>query len=247
MERYLTGYHVLEEYLKGKNVSGILYISKKNRRNLFIEEAARNKGLKVQYSTDSEIARMIKGAEHRGVLLITHSPGDREPLSLNDALSEMPPDKSLVLVLDEITDPHNFGAILRSADQFAADLVVYQERRNARETDTVARTSAGAVEYVKKACVPNISRALEELKERGYWIYGADMAGESLYTLKFSGKVALVLGSEGKGLRKLVREKCDILAAIPTYGRIDSLNVSVATGVMLYEVRKQLEISMPQS
>lgn len=144
-----------------------------------------------------------------------------------------------MLVLDGIMDPQNLGAILRSADQFATDMVVIPSRHSAQETQTVAKVSAGASAYVPLAVVPNIPSALELLKENGFWIFGADMEGQTTDTIDFGGKVCLVLGSEGTGLRRLVRERCDFLARIPAAGHVDSFNVSVAAGILLFEARRQ--------
>ncbi|MDR3139110.1 MAG: 23S rRNA (guanosine(2251)-2'-O)-methyltransferase RlmB, partial [Treponema sp.] len=143
------------------------------------------------------------------------------------------------LILDEITDPHNYGAILRSCDQFGADLVISRNRRGAKHAGVIAQTSAGAVSWVPAAETPNLPRAVEDLKAAGFWIYGADMKGEALYTRDLRGRVAVVLGSEGQGVSRLLRERCDAMIAIPAMGRIDSLNVSVAAGIFLYEVIRQ--------
>jgi 23S rRNA (guanosine2251-2'-O)-methyltransferase len=143
------------------------------------------------------------------------------------------------LILDEITDPHNYGAILRSCDQFGVDMVVTRNRRTAKHADIIATTSAGAAAWVPAAEVANLPRAVDELKEAGFWIYGADAAGEAVYAKDLRGRAALVLGGEGTGISRLLREKCDALVAIPTRGRIDSLNVSVAAGILLYEARRQ--------
>ena len=158
---------------------------------------------------------------------------------LRHLLSSLKTSTALVLVLDSITDPQNLGAILRSADQFATDMVVIPSRHSAQETQTVAKVSAGASAYVPLAVVPNIPSALELLKENGFWIFGADIEGETTDKLDLSGKVCLVLGSEGTGMRRLVRERCDLLARIPSSGHVDSFNVSVAAGILLFETRRQ--------
>ncbi|WP_461257400.1 23S rRNA (guanosine(2251)-2'-O)-methyltransferase RlmB, partial [Treponema sp. R80B11-R83G3] len=122
---------------------------------------------------------------------------------------------------------------------FAVDLVVSRNRRNAKQAPIISQTSVGAVSWVAQAETPNLVRAMEDLKEAGFWIYGADMEGVPAYKLDLSGRIALVLGSEGGGISRLLREKCDGMVGIPSSGRIDSLNVSVAAGVLLYEVRRQ--------
>jgi 23S rRNA (guanosine2251-2'-O)-methyltransferase len=142
-------------------------------------------------------------------------------------------------VLDEITDPHNYGAILRSCDQFGADLVITRNRRIAKYAEVVSKTSAGAVSWVPVAETANLVRAVEDLKEGGFWIYGADMAGDVVWEKDLRGRTAIILGGEGTGVTRLLREQCDAMVAIPSCGRIDSLNVSVAAGVLLYEITRQ--------
>ena len=153
------------------------------------------------------------------------------------ALAQRP--AALVVVADGVTDPANLGSITRSADQFAADLVLIPRRRAARVTDTVMRMSAGAAAHVTTVAVANVAAALEQLKAAGCWIYGADLKGEPLDQVRFPARVALVVGAEGGGLHPLVRSRCDHLVRIPTAGRVDSLNVGVAAGILMYEVRRQ--------
>ena len=141
-------------------------------------------------------------------------------------------------MLDGITDPHNLGAILRSADQFGVDLVIIPERRSVQANETVQKVSSGAAQYVKMSVVTNLSREIAYLKENGFWVYGADMSGNSSYEEKFSKRSVIVMGSEGDGISQLVRKNCDYITSIPMQGHIDSLNVSVATGILLYEYRR---------
>ena len=147
----------------------------------------------------------------------------------------------IILVLDEIEDPHNLGAIIRTAEAANVSGIIIPKRRSAGLNSTVAKVAAGAVEYVPVARVSNISAAVDELKSAGFWVYGADMDGQSLYDTDISGKIALVIGSEGHGISRIVREKCDFIISIPMFGQINSLNASVAAGVIVYEaVRKNL-------
>jgi len=151
---------------------------------------------------------------------------------------------SLVVVLDGVEDPHNLGAVLRTADAAGADGVVIPERRAAGITGTVAKASAGASEYLPVAKVTNISRTLEDLKAKGLWIAGLDERGPQSYDrVDYKLDCAVVLGAEGKGLHDLVKRKCDFLVSIPMLGKVPSLNVSVAAGVMLYEVVRQRRIA----
>ncbi len=146
---------------------------------------------------------------------------------------------ALVLILDEITDVQNLGSILRSADQFGVSLVILPERRSAQINPTVIKVSSGAAHYVPVARVVNLNREIEYLKGAGFWVYGATLQGESLPAVTFPKRTVIVMGSEGKGISKMTEELCDHLVTIPTRGHIDSLNVSVATAIMLYEVRRQ--------
>jgi 23S rRNA (guanosine2251-2'-O)-methyltransferase len=146
---------------------------------------------------------------------------------------------ALVLVLDHISDPHNFGAILRSADQFGADLVVLPNARSVKETETVLRSSSGAAVHVAQAIVPNLARAVELLKEEGYWIFAADMEGDPIWDVDFTGKACVIMGAEGKGIGRLLCDLADRTISIPSQGHVDSLNVSVAAGVFLYEAARQ--------
>ena len=160
--------------------------------------------------------------------------GLREHLA---ALAERP--AVLAVVTDGVTDPANLGSIARSADQFAADLVLIPRRRTARVSDTVMRMSAGAAAHVATVTVANVAAALAQLRAFGCWIYGADLKGEPIDLVRFPPRVALVVGAEGGGLHTLVRSRCDHLVRIPTAGQVDSLNVGVAAGILMYEVRRQ--------
>lgn len=167
----------------------------------------------------------------------------RDAAEQNGAGNEAAPQKrTTVLLLDSITDVHNIGAILRSCDQFGVSLVVLPQNRSAGDisnNETIARTSAGAAAWVPVSVVPNLVRAAQKLKSTGFWIYGADAGGGRIDKIDFAQKSALVMGSEGKGISRLLRETCDALVSIPTCGKIDSLNVSVAAGVLLYELHRR--------
>jgi len=159
---------------------------------------------------------------------------------LDDVISAKRSEHSLIVVLDGVEDPHNLGAILRTADAAAADGVVIPERRAAGITGTVAKSSSGASEYLPVAKVTNIARTLEDLKAKGLWIVGLDERGKQRYDeVDYKMDCAIALGAEGKGLHDLVAKKCDFLVSIPMLGKVPSLNVSVAAGVVLYEVVRQ--------
>ena len=155
------------------------------------------------------------------------------------ALAEERNEKPFIIVLDEIEDPHNLGAIIRTAECAGAHGVIIPKRRSAALSFAVSKASAGAVEYVPVARVTNIANTLDKLKERGVWVYGADMNGTPYNSCRFDGAVALVIGNEGKGIGRLVREKCDEIVSLPMKGRINSLNASVAAGVLMYAVSSE--------
>ena len=147
-----------------------------------------------------------------------------------------------VVILDRVTDPHNVGAIIRSCDQFGASLVIIPEHNSANDiagNEVISRTSAGASAWVSVAIVNNLVRAAEQLKEAGFWIYGADAGGDTCGKIEFAKKTAIIMGSEGSGISQLLEKQCDSIVSIPTCGKIDSLNVSVAAGVLLYELYRR--------
>ncbi|MDR0540171.1 MAG: 23S rRNA (guanosine(2251)-2'-O)-methyltransferase RlmB [Spirochaetaceae bacterium] len=239
---YLTGFHAIEERIKSGKRTGALLVAKTGPRGRNVTELAQKNGIALQRTGQHELDARAPG--NRGVALEVDEPVRPDFADLEGFLAALDAEAgALVIVLDEITDPHNYGAILRCADQFGADLVVSRSRRSAKNADIIGRTSAGAASWVPQAEETNLPRALEQLKQAGFWVYGADMAGESLYGKELSGKTALVLGGES-GLSRLLKASCDALLSIPSYGKIDSLNVSVAAGVFLYEIRKQRALRM---
>lgn len=141
-----------------------------------------------------------------------------------------------VVILDSVTDPHNVGAIIRSCDQFGVTLVILPEKRGAKDSEVISRASAGAASWVPVAVVTNLVRAVQSLKDVGFWVYGADAGGTPAPTTKFSDKTAIVMGSEGSGISRLLSQQCDTIVSIPTCGKLDSLNVSVAAGILIYEI-----------
>jgi 23S rRNA (guanosine2251-2'-O)-methyltransferase len=216
----------------------------KERHDLRLQrviEECRRISIPVRFLPRVELDRMAGTAAHQGVVAVTSA---KQYTDLDDVLAAKRGKFSLVIVLDGVEDPHNLGAILRTADAAGADGVVIPERRAAGITGTVAKTSAGASEYLPVAKVTNISRTLEELKSKGLWIAGLDERGPQTYDkVDYKMDCAMVLGAEGKGLHDLVKRKCDFLVSIPMLGKVPSLNVSVAAGVMLYEVARQRRIA----
>ena len=239
MSERVFGFHSIEEVLRRGVAGGTLFLSRDSARIRQLRDFAESRGVQVAELDEAELSRLCGSDAHRGALLVLERTPASLQTDLRHHLQSLSTEKALVLVLDGITDPQNLGAILRSADQFRADLVIVPSRRSAQETQTVSRISSGASAYVRLAVVPNIRNALELLKEKGFWIYGADIEGESTDRLDLSGSVCLVMGSEGTGMRRLVREKCDFLLRIPAAGHVDSFNVSVAAGILQFEIRRQ--------
>ena len=202
--------------------------------------------LPIERRTDAELDKLTASLpeylqNHRGIILIDERPQEQAPKLSADALlaSLATREKAFVVVLDSITDPHNTGAIIRSADQFAVDAVVLPERRSAGDFQTVSKISAGAAAWVPLLYTANLVRTVEEFKRNGFWVFGADAQGDPLPHTKFPDKTVLIMGSEGSGISRLLKVSCDSFTAIPTSGKLDSLNVSVAAGILMYEVRRQ--------
>ncbi|SET73192.1 23S rRNA (guanosine2251-2'-O)-methyltransferase [Natronincola peptidivorans] len=200
---------------------------------------AKDKGIVVQHVERQKLNEIAESNNHQGVIALVAAYKYSE---LEDIL-EIPKKKGeapFLLILDEIMDPHNLGSIMRTADAVGVHGIIIPKRRSVGLTATVAKTSAGAIEYVPVAKVSNIAQTIEKLKEQGVWIAGADMGGESDYfDADLKGAMGLVIGSEGKGISRLVKEKCDYLVKIPMVGKVASLNASVAAATLMYEIFRQ--------
>ncbi len=231
----ISGFHGIEERIR-RSSRGIqaLLVAKTGPRVKDIIKLAEHAHIPIQYVNEETINTYKP--DNKGILLLLDEGEAASKVDFYSWINAVQNKPYLVLILDHIEDPHNFGAILRSSDIFAVDLVVIPNKRNARATDTVFKVSAGAASYVPVSEVANIRDALLRLKDAGFWIYGADMNGVPLVKTQFAQRTALVMGSEGAGLAPLIKKSCDELISIPQYGHIDSLNVSVAAGIMLYEI-----------
>jgi 23S rRNA (guanosine2251-2'-O)-methyltransferase len=198
----------------------------------------REKGVVVKEVDKKKLDYLCGEGNHQGVAAYVAA---HEYASVDDIFNaaQAKNEKPFMIVCDEIEDPHNLGAIIRSADAAGAHGVIIPKRRNAGLSYAVGKASAGAIEYVPVARVANLPSLLEELKQRGVWVYGADMDGQSWRQTDFSGGVALVIGSEGRGLGRLVKEKCDVIVSLPMKGHVNSLNASVAAGILMFEVAEQ--------
>jgi 23S rRNA (guanosine2251-2'-O)-methyltransferase len=235
---WLTGFHAVEEALAAGRALDRIVIARgrHGERVEAVVQLARSKSVPVRFEDRVQIDRLAGTREHQGIAALAAA---KPALELEDLLAAKTP-QGLLVLLDGIEDPHNLGAIVRTALAAGAHGVVIPERRAVGLTDTVERASAGALAHLPVARVKNLVRAMEEMKEAGYWLIGLDERAEKKYTeADFSGQVGIVLGSEGEGLHELTRKRCDFLVSIPTSGPVRALNVSVAAGVVLFEVVRQ--------
>ena len=237
--RLIEGRNPVIEALRSDAQIDTILISKDSQGSLNkIIELAIAKNVRIKDVDKATLDRLSENKRHQGVIAEAM---EYEYKEIDDILDyakgrdEIP----LVIILDEITDVHNLGAIIRSAECLGAHGVIIPKRRAAQVNGVVAKSSAGAVEYLPVVRVTNISNTIEELKKKGLWIYGADMDGENISCEKFDAPMALVIGSEGSGIGRLVKEKCDNLVKIPMKGTVGSLNASCAASIIIYEVIKQ--------
>lgn len=236
----IYGVHAVEEALASRG-RGFEYVAmasgRKDKRLEKIAELCRTAGVPVRTIPRDQLTRLARTGGHQGVVAIT---AEKQYGDLDDVFKNKRARYSFLLVLDGVEDPHNLGAIIRTAEGAGADGVVIPERRATGVTATVVKTSAGASEYLPIAKVTNISRAIEEIKSRNVWTVGLDERGAQLYDqVDYNMDCAIILGAEGHGLHQHVREKCDYLVSIPMRGKVRSLNVSVAAAVVMYEVARQ--------
>jgi len=233
---FIYGIHPITEALRADSVSEVWVSTRRDRRLERLLDTAQRAGATVRRVDMSELDRLARGGGHQGVVARVTSLAERSVSELvRDA--DGPP---LLLVVDGVEDPQNFGALIRTAEAAGSDGVIYQTRRASPTSAAAMKASAGAMAHVALAPVVNISRAIVELKSLGVWSVGLEAGGHRTYhDLDFNQPTALVVGAEGTGLRRLVRERCDWLVSIPMQGEVSSLNVSVAAGVVLYEALRQ--------
>ena len=236
--RSLVGFHAVTARLRHRPDSiRSIFIAAARRDARTRELVARAEAARCAVHTvdDERLAKLAGNTNHQGVVAIVDAAYPH--VTLDDVLEDVN-EPALLLVLDGVTDPHNLGACLRNADAFGAHAVVVPKDRAAGITATVAKAASGAADTVPLITVTNLARTLRDLKAKGVWILGADKGGESLFDADLSGPVAWVLGAEGAGLRRLTRETCDRIVGIPLLGSVESLNVSVASGICLYATRR---------
>ena len=238
----LTGIHAVKEALEAQRPIDRITIAK-GRQDTRIEEIvqlARKNSVPVRFEDRNQLDRLANSKDHQGVVALAAA---RAAVTLDDILTKANQARGqigLIILLDGIEDPHNLGAIIRTALAAGAYGVVIPERRAAGLTDTVARTSAGALAHLPVVKVTNLARAMEALKEAGYWLVGLDERADKTYTeVDYTSPVGIVLGGEGQGLHELTRKRCDFVVSLPTTGPVRSLNASVAAGIVLFEAVRQ--------
>lgn len=230
---------VLEAFRSGKTIDKLFVLDGcKDGPVQSITREARKQDTIINFVAKERLDQMSETGKHQGVIAYVAAYEYAEVEDLLKAAEEKGEPPFLIL-LDGIEDPHNLGAILRTANLAGAHGLIIPKHRAAGLTATVARTSAGAINYTPVAKVTNLSVTMEELKKRGLWFVCADMGGEVMYRMNLKGPIGLVVGNEGSGVSRLVKEKCDMIASIPMKGDIDSLNASVAAGVLAYEIVRQ--------
>lgn len=239
-ENYIEGRNaVLEAYRSGKTIDKLFVLDGcQDGPVKSITREARKHDSIINYVSKERLDQMSETGKHQGVIAVSAAYSYAE---VEDIL-QIARDKGeapFVFILDGIEDPHNLGAIIRTANLAGAHGVIIPKRRAVGLTPTVAKTSAGAINYTPVAKVTNISNTIKELKDQGMWFVCADMGGTEMYDLNLTGSIGLVIGNEGDGVSKLVKENCDMVASIPMKGDIDSLNASVAAGVLAYEIVRQ--------
>lgn len=242
-ECVVSGRNAVRELLTGERDVDKLYVSSGDREGSIklLVALAVEKKIPVIEVEKSKLDAMTGGARHQGIVAMA---AEHAYSSVDEILAyaEEKGEKPFVIILDGVEDPHNLGAIIRSAECLGAHGVIIPKRRAVGLTPTVAKSAAGATEYVRVAKVTNIASAIDDLKERGLWIYAADMGGDDYCKTDLTGAVAVVLGSEGAGISRLVKEKCDFTISIRLHGRVNSMNVSCAAAVIFAEVARQREI-----
>ena len=240
IENYIEGRNpVIEAFRSGKVIDKLYILDGCNDGPIMtIKREAKKKDTFIKYVSRERLDMMSETGMHQGVIAYTAA---YEYSELEDifALAESKGEPPFVYILDNIEDPHNLGAIIRTANLSGAHGVIIPKSRAVGLTSTVARTSAGALNYTPVVRVTNITKTIEELKKKGMWFVCADVGGTDMYDLNLTGPIGLVIGNEGDGVSKLVKEQCDMIASIPMKGDIDSLNASVATGVLAYEIVRQ--------
>ena len=230
---------VIEAFRSGKTIDKVFILDGCQDGPIqTVKREAKKHDCIVQFVKKERLDQLSETGHHQGVIAYAAAYNYAEVEDIL-ALAREKNEPPFIFLLDKIEDPHNLGAIIRTAEAAGAHGVIIPKRRSASLSFTVAKTSAGAVEFMHVARVTNIPQTIDELKKRGVWVYCADMDGEPFYKSNLKGAIALVIGSEGNGVGRLVKEKCDVTLSMPMKGKINSLNASVAAGILMYEVSRQ--------
>lgn len=246
-QEWIAGKHSILEALRAGRTINKIWVAEGAQKHLTgpIMAEAKKQGIVIQFVDKRKLDQMVPDVQHQGVVAQA-APYAYVGVEVMLAKAAEKGEAPFLLILDEIEDPHNLGSILRTAECTGAHGVIIPKRRSAAVTATVSKTSAGAVEYVPVARVTNLAQCIEELKEAGVWVVGTDVdTKDEIYGHGgnvLSGPVAIVIGNENKGMGRLIREKCDVLLKLPMTGRLNSLNASVAAGVVMYEVLRRRRI-----
>ena len=237
---FIAGRNAVIEALKANPNADTLFVEKGQSGGSLskIISLAKQAGCPIKEVAAQKLDGMAAGTPHQGVVL-TLSAAEYAEVSDILARAEEKGEKPFVIIADEVEDPHNLGALIRTAETAGAHGVIIPKRRGVGLTAAVFKTSAGAASHLPVARVANLASTVEELKEQGLWVYGCDMEGENWCEVNFEGGVALIVGSEGRGMSRLLKEKCDVMVSLPMQGEISSLNASVAGGIIMYEVARQ--------
>lgn len=230
---------VLEAIKSGRSIDSVL-IATGGRNGSIVQITAlcRKKDITVKEVSSSKLDEMSAGANHQGVIALCAAK-DFSDIEDIFALAEQKGEPPFIIIADELNDPHNLGAIIRTAEAAGAHGIIIPKRRSVGLTFTVARAAAGALEYMPVVRVSNLANCIDSLKQRGIWVYAADMDGQMWCQSDLKGASALVVGSEGFGVGRLIKDKCDIILSLPMNGQINSLNASVAAGILMYEFARQ--------
>lgn len=226
------GRNVAEEYLKNKDQVKKIYLQE-GFHDDFINSLIEKSKIPVVFKKKFELDQLANGV-HQGIIMDVV---DFNYTSIDELFDK---DDCFLVILDHLEDPHNFGAIIRTSEAAGVDGIVIPKDRSVEVNGTVIKTSVGASENMKISMVTNLNKTIDELKKNGFWIVGTDMDNSTDYReIDYSGKIALIIGNEGNGMSRMVKESCDFIARIPMYGKVNSLNASVAAGIMIYEVIRQ--------
>lgn len=230
---------IIEAIESGHEINKLVILEGSKDRNLQkVVEMARQKKIMIQFMERKLMDRIADGENHQGVIAYV-SPYEYHELEDLLQIARSKNESPFLIICDEITDPHNLGSIIRTANAVGAHGVIIPKRRSAAINQTVVKTSCGAVEYVPVARVTNIAQTIKTLKEEGVWIVGTDMGAPNYYESNLTGSIAIVVGNEGGGIGRLVKESCDFMISLPMFGQVSSLNASVAASVVMYEVVRQ--------